>query len=65
MTTAEYQTERRHTYETRLAILEAAPTPTTAQHNLAVLEADMHIAALKRQERDDAISSLSDLKSSL
>jgi hypothetical protein len=40
MTTEEKRIQHEHIYETRLAILEAAPIPTANEHNMAVAEAD-------------------------
>ena len=65
MTIVEYRLEHHHVYLTRLGILEAPPTPTTAQHNLAVAEADAHIAALKAQEKQDSIKCLLDFRDTL
>lgn len=67
MTSAEYRIEHRHIYETRLGMmgLDATMTPTAEQHNLAVAEADAHIAALKAQERGEAITPLLALRDSL
>lgn len=65
MTPAEYQLERRHIYETRLAILESDREPTADQHNLAVLEADRHIINLKAQLRKDSMGELLNLRDSL
>jgi hypothetical protein len=65
MTPTEYCIEHRHIYETRLAILEAPPTPTTEQHNLAVAEADAHIASLKAHEKQDSIRCLLDFRDSI
>jgi hypothetical protein len=65
MTPAEYRAERRHIYETRLAILEAGTVPTAEQHNMAVAEADDHIARIKEQERKDGMEGLLNLKDAL
>lgn len=65
MTPTEYKAEHRLTYDTRLAILGCYGTPTAEQHNMAVAEADAHIAALRKANRDDAIQPLRDLKNSL
>jgi hypothetical protein len=67
LTAFEYQTERRHIYETRLGMFGLGPNdnPTADQHNMAVAEADGHIAALKQQERLDSIADLRKLKESL
>ena len=67
MTKQEENTERRHTYETRLGILGLEPkdTPTDVQHNLAVIESNDHIAALKLQESQDGLSALLAMRDSL
>lgn len=65
MTQAEYQSEYRHTYETRLAILEAGPQPTQAQHNLAVSESEAHIKDLKETNHEAAIQPLLELRNTL
>lgn len=58
MTTVEYRIEHRHVYQTRLGILEAPQAPTAEQHNLAVAEADAHVAALKEQEKQEGLQLL-------
>jgi hypothetical protein len=58
MTASEYQTERRHIFETRLAILGAGPLPTAEQSNMAMDEADAHIAELRKEDRHGAIKGL-------
>lgn len=65
MTATEYREEHRLVYETRLGILGVLGTPTADQHNMALIEADEHIAAIKRQERLDGAKCLTDLKNSL
>ncbi len=65
MTPLEYKEEHKHIYETRLAILQAGITPTADQHNLAVAEADAHIADLKTQAKHDSIKCLLDFRDSL
>lgn len=67
ITTQEYKIEHRHIYETRLGImgLSANDYPTANQHNMAVIEADAHIAAIKKQEREDGLKQLQALKRSL
>ncbi len=47
MTNTELTAERRHIFETRLAILEAGTFPTNEQHNIASAEADAHIEKLR------------------
>lgn len=53
MTSPEMHLEHQHTYESRLGCLGYGPgeVPSAIHHNAAVLEADAHIADLKRQER--------------
>lgn len=65
MTQVEIQIERRHIITTRLAILEAPAIPTTEQHNMAAKEADEHIEALLKAEREDAIGPLLALRDEL
>lgn len=67
MTSDQYRAERRHIYETRLGIFGLGPAdnPTADQHNLAVAEADAHIQALKRENREGAIAPLLALRESL
>lgn len=67
MTKSEKNAEHRHIYETRLGILglEAKDTPTAEQHNLAVAEADKHMADLKLQQTQDALAPLIALRESL
>lgn len=65
MTAAEFKAEHKYRYEERLGILGVEGIPTTSEHNMAVIEADMAIAAIKRQERADAAQCLTDLKNSL
>lgn len=65
MSPIELMIERRHIFETRLAILEADPIPTAAQNNLAGEEADQHISELKAQKKREAISGLLDLRDAL
>lgn len=52
-TSADFEAERRYIFEERLALLGAGPIPTTDQHNMAGIEADAHIAALKRELGQD------------
>jgi hypothetical protein len=65
MTPTEYQIERRHVFETRLAILGAAAIPTADQQNMAAEEADAHIAELKSIENQQALAKLLELRDSL
>lgn len=65
MTQAEIQIERRHIITTRFAILEAPAIPTAAQNNMASKEADEHIEAILRNEREEAIGPLLELRNSL
>ena len=67
MNLEEYKIEHEHTYATRLGILGLGPAdnPTSAQHNMAVIEADEHVAALKREEHKGAIRGLLDLRDAL
>jgi hypothetical protein len=67
MTTTDYKIEHRHEYELALGLmgLEPKDTPTDEQHNSAVARADAHIAALKRENREDAIQPLLKLTESL
>jgi hypothetical protein len=58
MTAEEYKLERRHIFETRLAILEAGSIPTAEQQNMAMEEADAHIVALRKEDRRGAIKGL-------
>ena len=67
MNLQEYKIEHEHVYSTRLGILGLGPAdnPTASQHNMAVAEADEHIAALKREEHKGAIRGLLDLRDTL
>ena len=65
MTTAEYKREHACIYQERLALLGFFDAPPDWTHNLAVTEADAHIAALKCENRDDAIAPLLRLRDSL
>lgn len=67
MTSSEYRIEHRHEYLLALALMGLAPqdTPSADQHNAAVERADAHIAALKAQERGEAITPLLALRDSL
>lgn len=63
--TPDEMNEHRHIYETRLAILEASNPPSALHHNMAVIEADNHIAELQRAQRQDAVNKLRKLRESL
>lgn len=67
MTHAEAKTEHKHIYDTRLGILGLGTNnyPTAHQHNLAVAEADSHLARLKQQEWDLGLEQLRALRDSL
>jgi hypothetical protein len=58
MTLDDYREERRYIYNERLALLGFFDAPPDWAHNMAVLEADAHVAALKREERKGALSGL-------
>ena len=65
MTLDDYREERRYSYNERLALLGFFGAPPDWAHNLAVAEADAHVAALKRDERKEAISGLLDFRDAL
>jgi hypothetical protein len=66
-TTTDYRAEHKHIYDTRLGILclDANAYPKAMEHNLAVMEADHHIAQLKTQGQKDAIARLRALRDTL
>lgn len=61
----DYDKERKHAYESRLALLGFYSTPPAWAHNMAHVEADMHVADLKRQEREDAVEKLKQFRETL
>ena len=65
MSAAEYKAEHAYWYSERLALLGFFDTPPDWAHNLAVTEADAHIAVLKRQNREGAIAPLLEFRDSL
>jgi hypothetical protein len=67
MTADDYNAEHQHEYELRLGMMGLGPNdmPTAEQHNHAVATADAHIAALKKENRDEALSPLLSLRDSL
>jgi hypothetical protein len=67
MNLKEYKIEHEHIYSTRLGVFGLGPVdnPTAAQHNMAVIEADEHVAALKREERSTLGNRLLDFRDAL
>lgn len=60
-----YRSEHNYWYSERLALLGFFDAPPGWAHNQAVVEADAHIAALKRENREGDIAPLLALRESL
>jgi len=65
MTLDDYREERRYIYNERLALLGFFDAPPDWAHNMAVIEADAHVAALKREEHSELGNRLLDFRDTL
>lgn len=65
MTSSEQKIEHRHIYETRLGCLGIDGEPPAWAHNMAVIEADAHMADLRRATEDDTARRLRELREGL
>jgi hypothetical protein len=65
MNIKEYKIEHAYWYDERLALLGFFDTPPAWAHNMAVLEADAHVAALKREEHSELGNRLLDFRDTL
>ena len=65
MTQDEYNAEKRHRYEERLALLGFYSHPPAWAHNLAVQESEQAIHAIRVQESVDVIQRLRELRETL